>query len=144
MDYECSEGPFTISTDPARLNIDTIHTFLSQSAYWAIARSRETVVRSIKHSLCFGVYEGQIQVGFGRIVSDYATFAYLADVFVLPSHRGRGLSKWLMRCILAHPDLQGLRRFHLVTNDAQELYRQFAFTPLAHPDRHMERVSPPS
>ena len=119
-------GPFEVDTDPRRLDVAMIHGFLSTS-YWARGVPRDVVERSIRGSLCFGVYDGPAQVGFARVISDCATFAYLADVFVLESHRGRGLAKWLMACIKGHPDLQGLRRWSLATRDAHGLYRQFGF-----------------
>ena len=130
---------FTISTDPARLDRTLIHEFLADS-YWAKGIPRETVDRSIEGALCFGLYQNDRQVGFARVITDRATFAYLADVFVLESHRGRGLAAWLMETILAHPDLQGLRRWMLLTRDAHPLYRKVGFTELAHPERVMERV----
>jgi GNAT superfamily N-acetyltransferase len=111
-----------------------------RESYWAAGIPRDIVERSLRGSLCFGLYEGESQVGFARCVTDRATYAYLADVFVLPSHRRRGLSKWLMACIAAHPDLQGLRRWGLVTRDAHGLYARFGFGPLENPERHMERV----
>jgi N-acetylglutamate synthase-like GNAT family acetyltransferase len=131
-----------ISTERSLLDLDVIHGFLSQS-YWAKNIPRELVRRSMEHSLCFGVYELQSsarpkQVGFARIISDYATFAYLCDVFILPDYRGRALSKALVEEIVAHPDLQGLRRWMLVTLDAHGLYEQFGFHAAAHPERHME------
>ncbi|MFN7947334.1 MAG: GNAT family N-acetyltransferase [Blastocatellia bacterium] len=129
----------TISTDQARLDLAVIHGFLSRS-WWAEGVPVEIIRRAIEHSLCFGVYDGAQQIGFARVISDYATFAYLADVFILEAWRGRGLSKRLMREIMNHPDLQGLRRFALVTKDAHGLYQQFGFTDLAHPDRHLEIV----
>jgi GNAT superfamily N-acetyltransferase len=129
---------FEISTDPARLDVDLIHRFLSGS-YWAAGRSREVVEQSIRHSLCFGVYGEDGQVGFARVITDRAVFAYLADVFILPEHRGQGLSKALVRTILAHPDLQGLMVFLLRTRDAQGLYAQFGFQPIANPDELMGR-----
>ncbi|HWQ35949.1 MAG TPA: GNAT family N-acetyltransferase [Blastocatellia bacterium] len=131
----------TISTDKTRLDLAVIHGFLSRS-YWAEGVPVEIIRRAIEHSLCFGVYDGAQQVGFARVISDYATFAYLADVFILEAWRGRGLSKRLMREIMNHPDLQGLRRFALVTKDAHGLYRQFGFTEPAHPERHLEIVRP--
>jgi len=137
MDWQ--RDGLTISTDPARIDRALVHAFLSGS-YWASGIPREIVDRSIENALCFGVYEENRQVGFARVISDLATFAYLADVFVLPSHRGRGLAKWLMEAILAHPKLQGLRRWMLVTRDAHGLYRQVGFTELAHPERLMEMV----
>ena len=137
MDWQ--RDGLTISTDPARIDRALVHAFLSGS-YWASGIPREIVDRSIENALCFGVYEENRQVGFARVISDLATFAYLADVFVLPSHRGRGLAKWLMEAILAHPKLQGLRRWMIVTRDAHGLYRQVGFTELAHPERLMEIV----
>ena len=129
---------FEISTDPARLNIDTICEFLARS-YWADKRSREVIERSIKHSLNFGIYDGDRQIGFARIVSDLATFAYLGDVFISEDYRGQSLGKWLMETITNHPDLQGLRRWSLATRDAHGLYAQYGFTPLSKPDIWMER-----
>ena len=133
---------FTISTDPARLDRPVIHRFLSGS-YWAPGIPRSIVDRAIENALCFGVYEDATgaQVGFARIVSDHSTFAYLADVFVLDPHRGRGLAVWLMEVIRAHPDLQGLRRWMLATRDAHGLYRKVGFRELAHPERLMEIVA---
>ena len=135
-------GEYLISTDRDRLNVDLIHQFLSTSAYWALGRTRETVERSIENSLPFGVYEGASQVGFARVITDYATFAYLADVFVLPEFRGRGLSVWLMEVISGHPQLQGFRRWVLATKDAHGLYRKFGFEGLKEPARWMERFTP--
>jgi GNAT superfamily N-acetyltransferase len=132
---------FLVSTDPARLDLDVVHGFLTRS-YWARGVPRAVVERALRHSLCFGLYEGERQIGFARAVTDRATFAYLADVFVLDSHRGRGLGKWLMECVRRHPDLQGLRRWALVTRDAHGLYRPFGFGPLAHPDRWLEIHDP--
>jgi GNAT superfamily N-acetyltransferase len=126
-----------ISTDPARLDPGAIHAYLSRS-YWAAKIPREIVARSIANSLCFGVYDAGRQVGFARVVTDRATYAYLADVYILESHRGRGLGVRLMEQVMAHPDLQGLRRWGLVTQDAHGLYRKFGFEPLAHPERYME------
>ena len=130
---------FTITTDRARLDRSLIHEFLSAS-YWAKGIPRETVDRSIEGALCFGLYDEDRQVGFARVITDRATFAYLADVFVLESHRGRGLAVWLMETILAHPDLQGLRRWMLLTRDAHPLYRKVGYTALARPERVMEKV----
>ena len=130
---------YEISDDPGRLDLDGIHRYLSEDSYWAQKIPREVVARSVAHSLCFGVYADTEQVGFARVVSDRATFAFLADVFILPEHRGRGLSKRLMAAITAHPDLQGLRRWMLATADAHGLYRQYGFAALAKPERFMER-----
>lgn len=135
-------GEFTIDTDPARIDLDVVHGFLSTS-YWSQGIPRDVVKRSIEGSLCFGVYhEGGAQVGFARAITDYTTFAYVADVFVLEPFRGQGLSKWLMECMTGHPDLQGLRRWMLATRDAHALYRQFGFTEVAHPERWMHRWDP--
>jgi GNAT superfamily N-acetyltransferase len=130
---------YSISTDRARLNLDLIHQYLCNETYWARGRSREVVERSIRNSLPFGIYHEDEQVGFGRVVTDYATFAWIADVFVLPEHRGRGLSKWLMEIMLAHPDLQGFRRWVLSTKDAHGVYEKFGFIKLHRPERWMER-----
>ncbi|MGC4037229.1 MAG: GNAT family N-acetyltransferase [Chitinophagaceae bacterium] len=129
---------YRISTDQSLIDIAVVHNYLSNDSYWANNIPIDTVKRSITHSLCFGVYDniGQ-QVGFARVVSDFATFAYLADVFVLQDHRGKGLSKWLMTIIMNHPDLQGLRRFLLTTKDAHSLYARFGFTPYPQPERMM-------
>jgi GNAT superfamily N-acetyltransferase len=132
---------FLVSTDPRLLDLDVIHGFLT-NCYWAQGIPREVVARSIEHSLCFGIYDGKAQVAFARIITDFATIAYLGDVFVLKSHRGRGLSKWMMECINQHPALQGLRRWILLTRDAHELYAKFGFTPLKAADRYMERHQP--
>ena len=135
-------GEVLVSTDPARLDVDVIHGFLTRS-YWAAGISRELVERSIRGSLCFGAYQEGRQVGFARVISDHATYAYVSDVFVLPTHRGHGVGKRLMAAIMAHPDLQGLRRWTLATRDAHALYRQFGFGGPRHPDRQMEILGPP-
>ena len=133
---------YAVSDDASRLDLDAIHASLTRS-YWSPGIPRETVARAIAHSLCFGIHHRTDgQVGFGRVVTDRATFAYLADVYVLEAHRGRGLSKRLMQAVIAHPDLQGLRRMLLATRDAHALYAQFGFTPLANPTRMMERHRP--
>jgi len=129
--------PFLISTDPRRIDVVAVHAYLSRS-YWAESIPLELVARSIEGSLPFGIYEQEKQVGFARVISDRATFAYLADVYVLESHQGKGLSKWLMEVIMGHPELQGLRRFLLATRDAHGLYAQYGFTPLARPESLME------
>jgi GNAT superfamily N-acetyltransferase len=139
---EFQQGEFCVSTDRRRLDIDLIYDFLT-NCYWAKGIPRDVVARSIEHALCFGVYDGKgAQLGFARVISDFATIAYLGDVFVLESHRGRGLSKFLMRGILQHPALQGLRRWILLTRDAHRLYMQYGFTPLQKPDRYMELHNP--
>ena len=132
-----SSGNYEISTDPTRVDAGLVHEFLANS-YWAKGIPLETVRLSIENSISFGVYHGPQQVGFARVISDCATFAYLADVFILPSHRGHGLSKWLMECIIGHPDLQGLRRWILATGDAHGLYQQYGFSTLKAPERWME------
>lgn len=125
-----------ISAETNRIDIDFVHTFLTTS-YWAKGISREIVARGIANSLCFGVYIGDQQVGFARVITDRATFAYLSDVFILEGYQGRGLGKRLIEAILAHPELQGLRRWLLATADAHGLYAQFGFEPLAHPEKYM-------
>lgn len=132
-------GEFLISTDRNRLDREMIHDFLSHRSYWAKGRELEVINRGIDNSLNFGIYRGAQQVGFARVVTDYATFAWLADVFVLEEYRGRGLGKWLVEVILAHPQLQGFRRWALSTKDAHEIYRGFGFNELARPERWMER-----
>jgi len=132
---------FEISTDPARLDLDVLHEYLSGS-YWAQSIPRAVIEKSVRNSLCFGVYKGGDQIGFARVITDYATFAYLADVFILEQWRERGLSTWMMECVMGHPDLQGLRRWALVTRDAHGLYRKFGFTALQSPGRWMEIFDP--
>jgi GNAT superfamily N-acetyltransferase len=129
---------YEISTDAYRLNVDVIHTFLAEDSYWSPGIPRSVVERAIENSLCFGVYHGAAQVGFARVVTDKSTFALLADLFILKAHRGKGLSKWLMRCVVGHEDLQGLRRLLLLTSDAHGLYSQFGFGQLGNPSRFME------
>ncbi|HLE30865.1 MAG TPA: GNAT family N-acetyltransferase [Anaerolineales bacterium] len=141
MYQEYHRDHFTISTDPSRLDVDAIHAFLTRS-YWAEGIPRDIVARSLRHALCFGLYDGDKQIGLARVVSDFATYAYLADVYILEAYRGRGLGKWLMACVVGHPDLQGLRRWSLATRDAHGLYRQFGFTGLKIPERHMEILDP--
>jgi GNAT superfamily N-acetyltransferase len=133
---------FEIDTSRKRLNIDLIHTFLNEESYWATGRSKTTIERSIRNSVSFGIYDGQKQIGFGRVITDYATFAWIADVFVIEEYRGKGLSKWLMEIMLAHPKLQGFRRWVLATKDAHELYRRYGFIELKRPERWMERPDP--
>ena len=139
--YAARRGPFSVTTDRARFDVDVIHGFLRR-AYWSPGVPRETVERAIAGSLAFGLFEHDRQVGFARTITDGVTFAYLADVFVLESHRGRGLSKWLLERILAHPDLQGLRRFLLGTKDAHGLYSRFGFAPPRDPSLWMEVFRP--
>ena len=131
---------YTLSTDKGRLDIALTHEALSQRAYWAQGRPEEVVRRSIEHSLCFGIYDGAGLAAFARVVTDYATFAWLCDVFVMEAHRGRGLGKWLVEAVVSHPDLQGLRLFILATRDAHELYRRYGgFEALPNPERWMVR-----
>ena len=138
MTREWRRGEYLISTDRSLLDPQVIHGYLSTS-YWAAGVPEEVVGRSIENSFNFGVYRDEEQVGFARVVTDRATFAYLADVFVLEAHRGQGLGKWLVEVVLSHPDLQGLRRWMLATRDAHDLYRRYAFTELARPAIFMER-----
>src|ERR1700730_19136738 len=133
MQDQWRRGDFTISTDMSRRYIYVIHKFLDAS-YWAAGRSVDTIRRSIENSIPFGVYKGDQQVGFGRVITDYATFAWIADVFIIDSFRGQGLGTWLMEVIIAHPDLQGFRRWVLATKDAHELYRKLGFTELKLPE----------
>lgn len=139
---EIERDGYLISTNKSRLDIDAIHKFLSEESYWANKRSREKTVTAIENSICFGVYHGERQIGFARVVSDQSTFAYIGDVYIISEYRGRGLSKWLMETIVAHPDLQGLRRWVLATRDAHGLYEKTGFGPLVHPDRWMELTAP--
>jgi GNAT superfamily N-acetyltransferase len=129
---------YTISTDKSRLDVGMIHRYLSEESYWAKHIPRDLVERSIENSICFGAYDGDRQIGFARVVTDRATFAYVGDVFVLSPYRGRGVSKQLMQAIRAHPEMQSLRRWHLLTYDAHGLYEQFGFHKIEKPERHME------
>lgn len=138
---EWRRGDYEISTDPARLDLDLTHRFLSEEAYWSPGVPRDVVERAIGGSIVFGIYHDSRQVGMARVVSDRATFAWLCDVFVVPAERGHGLGKWLMECVKSHPDLQGLRRWLLATSDAHGLYAQYGFTP-ADPNRFMEIRDP--
>ena len=139
---ESENGEFAISTDKTRLQFGVIQSFLANDSYWAQRRTPEQTRIAIENSICFGLYHHDRQIGFARVVSDQATFAYLGDVFVIEEFRGRGLSKWLMEVIVAHPDLQGLRRWVLATRDAHGLYEKSGFGPLVHPDRWMELTAP--
>ncbi len=140
--YEIREDDLLISTDPSLLDRALIHRYLSERSYWAKGVPLETVNRSIEHSLCFGMYRAGKQIGFARVVTDYATFAWLADVFIDEEQRGRGLGKKLVPAILAHPQLQGLRRFLLGTRDAHGLYARFGFKPLEYVERYMQIQDP--
>jgi GNAT superfamily N-acetyltransferase len=138
---ETTRENLTISTDPARLDLDAIAAMLARS-YWAQNRKREVIARTLQHSLVFGVYDAERQVGLARVISDYTIFAYLCDVFIHEDYRGRGVGKWLVETVLAHPDLQGLRRWTLATEDAHGLYKQYGFTPLDYVERWMEIFDP--
>ena len=142
MPNEWRNGEFRISTDQRCLDLDTIYVFLATQSEWARGIPRSVFEKSTRCSLCFGLFHADRQVGFARVISDHATIAYLGDVFVLPEYRGRGLAKWLMQCIVAHPDLQDLRRWILVTENAHGLYRRYGFTELAHPEGFMELHNP--
>ena len=140
MDVEHHRGGFLISTDKSKLDAGLVHEYLSERSYWAQGRPLDVVETSIEHSVCFGVYDGDRQVGFARVVTDYVTFAWLCDVFILESHRGRGLGKWLIECVVAHPDLRGFKSFLLATSDAHELYRRYGgFDSLEKPEKWMRR-----
>jgi GNAT superfamily N-acetyltransferase len=138
---EVHRDGFTISTDPERLDIDAICDFLAR-AYWALGRPRERTERALANSLVFGLYEGVRQIGLARVVSDYAVFAYLCDVFIHEDYRAHGLGKWLIETVMSHPDLQGLRRWMLATQDAHGLYRQFGWNDLHHPENWMQILRP--
>ena len=141
MAREWRRGAYLMTTDKARMNLEMIHDFLKTS-YWAEGIPVQAVRRSVENSLAFGVFRDDEQVGFARVVTDCATFAYLADVFVLERHRGRGLGKWMMEVVFSHPELQGLRRWMLATRDAHELYREYGFAELEDPQIFMEKYSP--
>jgi len=138
---EWQRDGYVISTDRARLDVGVIHAFLT-TCYWANGVPRDVVEKSIKHSLNFGIYQGSEQVGFARVITDYATYAYLADVFVLPEHRGRHLAVWLVQVISEHPELQGLRRWGLLTKDAHELYERVGFVRVTDAAKYMEKTVP--
>ncbi len=133
---------FFISTDNSLLDFDNVYRYLNEDSYWAKGITKEKLLRAIDNSLCFGVYHDKKQIGFARLITDKATFAYLADVFILDAYRSQGLSKWLMQTIMSHPEVQGLRRWVLATADAHGLYKQFGFGPLAKPDRWMDIFTP--
>ena len=137
MVYERRRDPYLISTDKGKLDLPAVHRFLA-SAYWSPGVPFDIVQRAVEHSLVFGVYRGSEQIGFSRVITDFTTFAYLADVFILEAYRGEGLGTWLVQTIVAHPELQGLRRWLLATRDAHDLYRKVGFTPLNQPERFME------
>jgi GNAT superfamily N-acetyltransferase len=138
MIFEEKKDNYLISTDITKLNLELIHDFLCNTSYWSAGIPFETLKRSIENSTCFGVYDNGKQAGFARVISDLATIGYLGDVFILPEYRGRGLSKWLMECIMKHPELQGFRRWILITRDAHNLYKKFGYTELLKPQNYME------
>ncbi|MCS0588605.1 GNAT family N-acetyltransferase [Massilia norwichensis] len=140
--HTTNDSSFQVSTDRTRLDVPLIYRFLSENSTWAVGISRSVVESSIENSLCFGGFLDGRQVAFARVVTDYATFAHLCDVFVIPEYRGRGYAKQLIRVVMEHPSLQGLRRFTLNTNDSHSLYERFGFTPPQRPDSVMERFSP--
>jgi GNAT superfamily N-acetyltransferase len=142
MMHTTNDSSFQVSTDRTRLDVPLIYRFLSENSTWAVGISRSVVESSIENSLCFGGFLDGRQVAFARVVTDYATFAHLCDVFVIPEYRGRGYAKQLIRVVMEHPSLQGLRRFTLNTNDSHSLYERFGFTPPQRPDSVMERFSP--
>jgi N-acetylglutamate synthase-like GNAT family acetyltransferase len=139
--HEIHDGDVVVSTDKARIDVPLVFDFLHNRAYWSKGVPRERVERAIEHSMCFGVYREAEQLGFARVITDLTGFAYIADVFIVEAARGRGIGKKLMRAILAHPELQGIRRFMLATHDAHDLYKQLGFTPLAHPEHMMEQLA---
>jgi GNAT superfamily N-acetyltransferase len=144
MNHEILEqvrGDYLISSDPARLDLVAIHRYLT-AAYWSQGLPMDVLERAVAGSLCFGLYYRTDQIGFARVITDAATFAYLCDVYILEPHRNRGLARWLMEVVTSHASLQGLRRFVLVTRDAHGLYAKFGFRPLAQPDRYMELHRP--
>ena len=139
---EWKKEQYIISTDKSKLDLGMVHHYLYTTAYWAVGRPMSIVRKSIENSLCFGLFEDNIQVGFARLVTDLATFGYLCDVFILPSHRGKGLGKWLVECIIQHPDVKDLRRILLSTRDARELYEKYGgFQPLIFPNNWMEKFT---
>ena len=140
--YNFLENEYLVSTDKLKLQIDVVHQFLTTESYWAKDIPLATVERSIENSLCFGLYHREKQIGYARVITDYATFAYLADVFIIKGYRGRGLSKWMMEIIADLPELQNMRRWSLATRDAHSLYSKIGFTPLSKPDIWMEKYVP--
>jgi GNAT superfamily N-acetyltransferase len=138
-----TRGEYLLTTDIDRFQFDVVHRYLSEVAYWSPGIARERVERAARRSLAFGLFRGDAQIGYARVITDTATFGYLADVFVLPAHQGAGLGKWMMECVMAHPDLQGLRRMMLVTSDAHGLYARLGFGASRHPERIMEKLQSP-
>ncbi len=142
LNEKLAKEGYVISTDKDKIDMECVYAYLHQESYWASGIPRQVVEACVENALCFGIYKDNVQVGFARIISDYATFAYLADVFVIKAHRGKGLSKILLHHIKQHPKLQGLRRWMLATADAHALYTQFGFSALSDPERIMEIVKP--
>ena len=136
-DVTIYKDEFCISTDKTKLDVDSIHAFLSTKAYWCLNIPKDTVQKAIQNSRCFGVYQNEKQIGFARVISDFSTIAYLGDVYILEEYRGNGLAKWLIETVMSDPNLQGLRRWILLTADAHGLYRQFGWTNIAEPDKWM-------
>jgi predicted GNAT family acetyltransferase len=136
MTHEWTKDGIVASDDPARIDMETVYGFL-RTAYWSTGIPRETVEKSIRHSLAMGLYDGERMIGFARVITDYATFAYVGDVFVLDAWRGRGLATWLTECLVGHPELQGMRRWILATRDAHNVYARVGFKPLANPQTMM-------
>jgi GNAT superfamily N-acetyltransferase len=141
---EFHKGNYTVSTDKGRLDIAVIHDFLANHSYWSPGISLPVVQRGIENSLCFGLYEQNEQVGFARVITDYTALAYLLDVFILEPYRGQGLGKWLIECIVSHPELRGVRRWMLATRDAHGLYARYGFQPLGQPEVYMAAANPGS
>jgi GNAT superfamily N-acetyltransferase len=138
---DVTNGSYSLTADRGRMDVDAVHAFLTR-CFWAVGISKALVAKSIEHSLCFGMFDEEAQVAFARVVTDYSTYAYLCDVYVLEAYRGKGLGKWMMEFVMKHPDLQGLRRFQLVTRDAYGLYAQFGFKSPANPEYQMEIFRP--
>ncbi len=139
---KAEKGEYLLSTDKSKLDLKMIHEFLSTESHWAKNIPYERVKKSIENSLCFGLYHGEKQIGFARVISDYSTIAYLGDLFILKDHRGKGLSRWMLEVIMNHPDLTGLRRWILVTKDAHDVYQQYGWAMVARPENWMEIHDP--
>ncbi|MPM50903.1 hypothetical protein SDC9_97649 [bioreactor metagenome] len=135
-----TKGGFTVTTDKEKIEIDILHNFINQS-YWANGRTKQTIITSIENSLCFSMFKGEKQIGFARVITDYATFAYLCDVYIEEDYRGNGLGIWMLECILNYPNLLDLKKWLLATRDAHELYRKFGFYSLSNPEKYMEIVN---
>lgn len=135
-----TKGGFTVTTDKEKIDIDILHNFFNKS-YWANGRTKQTIIASIENSLCFSMFKGEKQIGFARVITDYATFAYLCDVYIEEDYRGNGLGIWMLECILNYPNLLDLKKWLLATRDAHELYRKFGFSSLVNPEKYMEIVN---